>query len=172
MNGASRESGITCIHTGQVISNPVSLDVQILVHNYIVWAIGSISQWDIVLAIANIASEILFLWPLPTTASCLAVQMDQILLHSCSLSSPAFFFSLKRVSCVRVHQQSKWLTKKANKKRRSKKIGAKDETNPQMHSAYLYIKGKKVIEIIKQTTNKEQESAGQSTVHRVFKKTK
>ena len=39
-----------------------------------------------------------------------------------------------------------------------------------MQSAYLYIKGKKVIEIIKQTTNKEQEGAGQSTVHRVIKR--
>ena len=46
--------------------------------------------------------------------------------HSCSLSisgvvgkaessSPALFFSLKHVSCVCVHQQSSWLTKKANK---------------------------------------------------------
>ena len=61
--------------------NKYRLDVQILVHNYIVWTIGSISQWDIVLAIANIASGTLFLWPLPTTAGCLAVQMDQILLH-------------------------------------------------------------------------------------------
>ena len=28
--------------------------------------------------------------------------------------------------------------------------------NPQMHSAYLYFKGKKVIAIIKQTINKKQ----------------
>ena len=35
-----------------------------------------------------------------------------------------------------------------------------------MHLAYLYFKGKKVIEIIKQTIKKEQEGAGQNTVHR------
>ena len=32
----------------------------------------------------------------------------------------------------------------------------KDKTNPQMHSAYLYFKGKKVIAIIKQIINKKQ----------------
>ena len=41
-----------------------------------------------------------------------------------------------------------------------------------MHSAYLYFKGRNVIAIVKQTINKEQKSAGQSTVHRVIKKTK
>ena len=38
-----------------------------------------------------------------------------------------------------------------------------------MHSIYLYFKGKKVIAIIKQIINNEQEGAGQSTVHRVIK---
>ena len=73
------------------------------------------------------------------------------------------------MSCVRVHQQSKWLTKKSNKEIRSNKIGTKDKIDPQIHSTYLYIKGKKVIKIIKQTTNKEQESVGQSTIYRVIK---
>ena len=53
MNSGGDESGIT--RKRYVFSKLVSSDVQILVHNYIVLAIGSISEWDIVLAIVNIS---------------------------------------------------------------------------------------------------------------------
>ena len=86
--------------------------------------------------------------------NCLSLMFVLWFTYSCSLSSPTFFFSVKCMSCVRVHQQSKWLTKKSNKEIRSNKIGTKVKINPQIHSAYLYIKDKKVIKIIKQTTNK------------------
>ena len=106
---------------------------------------------------------------MPTTASCTAVQMDQILLHSCSLSSPVFFFSLKRVSFTitsfgPLSFAPIFFTYLF--------VSFFGQPFTLLMDTNTYIKGKKVIEIMKQTTNKEQESAGQSTVHKVIKKTK
>ena len=69
-------------------SKPVSSNVQFLIHNYIILAIGSItfsiSKWDIILAMVNINKWASFWWSLATTTGCLAVQKDQILLHICT----------------------------------------------------------------------------------------
>ena len=57
MNSGGDESGIT--RKRYVFSKLVSSDVQFLIHNYIILAIGSItfsiSKWDIVLAMVNIS---------------------------------------------------------------------------------------------------------------------